>query len=107
MYAPGDEHAVLQVMEQWIRQHVSSDEKLLLLNGGIGERYINFFDSVFSMIKPAENIAFKKYCGEYPVASAFAVWTAWKALQEGMAPVAVIVNRDPRGYCSFIVLRRC
>ncbi len=107
IYAPDDKRKVMESLQRWVQQTLSANENILLLSGDTGGEYSDFYNNAVDIIKPSNRVSFKQYCGEYPVASAFATWVAWKALQEHQAETSVIVNRDPRGYCSFLVLRQC
>lgn len=107
IFAPDDEKKVMETLQCWVQQWLNTNENILLLSGEAGGQYSDFYNKAIDIIKPSNLISFKQYCGEYPVATAFGTWMAWKALQENQAETAVIVNRDPRGYCSFIVLHRC
>ncbi|MFN8155055.1 MAG: beta-ketoacyl synthase chain length factor [Bacteroidia bacterium] len=107
IYTPDDEEKVVESLQRWAEQSLSRNENSILLSGETGAAYNGFYTEAVNFIRPSTIVAFKQYCGEYPVSSGFAVWTAWKALLENLSQTAVIVNRDPRGYCSFLVLRRC
>lgn len=107
IYAPDDKRKVMESLQRWVQQTLSANENILLLSGDTGGEYSDFYNNAVDIIKPSNRVSFKQYCGEFPVATAFGTWMAWKALQENQAETAVIVNRDPRGYCSFLVLHRC
>ena len=110
LYAPGDDEKVLEALGRWTDNHLRHGEEVILLSGRMHPKHDAFFDRATGRyFGQASTLDFKHYCGEYPVVTSFAVWMGRKMLlqEETSAGTVVILNRDPRGYCSFILLHRC
>jgi 3-oxoacyl-[acyl-carrier-protein] synthase II len=99
-----------------------SREVDLILLGKTGDKQVDQpLEQLRNMIFPKNSIGlFKHLCGEYPVASAFAVWLGARILSEGHVPEVVlyaktnrpvrnvlIVNTNFGTHFSLILLKAC
>ena len=99
----------------------AADIDLVLLGKSGAKESDADLESVASGLFPKASFgAFKHLCGEYPTASAFAVWLAARIIREGKTPAIVldrdmgrpvksvlIVNSYFEKYHSLILLRAC
>lgn len=49
---------------------------------------------------------YKKYCGEFPTASAFAFWYAYKQIQTGQQQLTILIYNTFLNNHSFILLKQ-
>ncbi|HEX5026072.1 MAG TPA: beta-ketoacyl synthase chain length factor [Agriterribacter sp.] len=74
-----DEREVKAALQQFIKENIADGENAdLFISGENGDgRLIKYYDAAESLFSEQTTIArFKHMCGEYPTASAFALWLA-------------------------------
>lgn len=79
------------------RQNINRSDIDLIISGENGdmkndEVYERLYQSVFTGIA---HTTFKHLCGEYPTATAFALWLAANILKSGKLPVGLLLKKKP------------
>lgn len=94
----GDEIVVLEKLKSFLDKNLPEGETIdLLLSGENGDnRFFKFYSAAASVIPTEAGIArFKHLCGEYPTATAFALWLACHLFQNNVLPAHMIERRMP------------
>jgi len=96
------------VVKEWIENFLSKHNAKpgLLLSGENGDqRHLHFYENVESLLPAGTSVArFKHLCGEFPTATAFAVWFAGTILQSQHIPAHAIKKQgDNAGYKSILI----
>lgn len=98
---------VQQQLTVFLQQHINGDEKVdAMLSGENGdERLLHFYKACESTLPDdAAVIRYKHLCGEYPTASAFALWLACYILQGNAIPAHMIKKPSGEKPCKNILL---
>lgn len=77
---------------EYFSLHLANEKSILIFtgkNGGNSDDAYHLAEDVFGTIKTVE---YKKYCGDYPTASSFALWLACEVLRKN---VSVIASSEP------------
>ncbi len=97
LYRPASENETAQQLLAFLQRNglQPSDISLLLSGRNGDERSDSYYEAVEKAIFNDTPVgAFKHFCGEYPTASAFAVWMAAGCLQRGKVPQEAMVKGD-------------
>ncbi len=108
-YKPTDLEDTTQHIRGFLNRHQVSlaaiDLILLGINGNILED--EAYDLIRSQVFPNTPVAgFKHLCGEYPTASAFALWLATQKIQSGLKRV-LIYNQQQQSHHSLYLVSAC
>jgi len=90
-----DAYVVASRLQGFLERHLPADARLeLLLSGENGDnRALSFYTACEAVLDPVVPVArYKHLCGEYPTASAFAVWLALQ-LEPGQTLPSHMVKR--------------
>ncbi len=90
-----DAYVVASRLQAFLERHLPADARLeLLLSGENGDnRALSFYTACEAVLDPAVPVArYKHLCGEYPTASAFAVWLVLQ-LEPGQTLPSHMVKR--------------
>jgi 3-oxoacyl-[acyl-carrier-protein] synthase II len=90
-----DAYVVASRLQGFLERHLPADARLeLLLSGENGDnRALSFYTACEAVLDPAVPVArYKHLCGEYPTASAFAVWLVLQ-LEPGQTLPSHMVKR--------------
>ncbi len=99
-YKPKSFAQVKQHIESFLAsQNITPGEIDVLITGENGDvqndrLYIPLHQSVFAGIQ--QQVRFKQWCGEYPTATAFALWLAANMLQSGKVPAYIKTAAEPK-----------
>jgi 3-oxoacyl-(acyl-carrier-protein) synthase len=107
-YKPGANQLQKQVREFLSSHLVDVDSIDLVLMGKSGDQADDQLlnDLVSKQFPSASQAAFKHLCGEYPVASAFAVWLASSMLKNNAVPSIVMQNDKGRPVRTILVFNQ-
>lgn len=82
----------------------SKDIDLVLLGKSGDEQHDALQDQMITSVFPGSSIGlFKHICGEYPVASSFALWLATKALNEQSIPEMILSKNSGRSFQNVLI----
>jgi len=101
------EGEVQQQLQHFLEQHLQPGENIdVLISGENGDcRLQKYYDGCTALLPAATSVVrFKHMCGEYPTASAMALWLACYILQQKLLPHHVISNHFPSEKCRHILL---
>lgn len=91
-YKPASQSEIELEIEKFLAtQSITIDDVDIILTGLNGDvtNDAAYYDLQKTVFKNRELAGFKHLCGEYPTASAFAVWLAANILQSGIVPAVV------------------
>ena len=90
LYKPVDQNEVNSFVEKFLTNHgVHTDDIDMVLLGNNGDSSNDkVFENAASIFNRSISVNFKNLCGEYPTASAFALWYATNILSNGTTAAA-------------------
>lgn len=105
-----DQHVVATRLQAFLDRHLPASSRLALhISGENGDnRALPFYPACASVIDAAVPVVrYKHLCGEYPTASAFAVWLALQLGPQMLLPAPILLyNNHKLTQHSFILLER-
>lgn len=91
-----DLNEIEQRIQQFIQTYHHEDVPLVFFSGENGDiRLKRFYHKAEEIIQPNATIPFKQACGEFPTATAFAVWLAGECFKQKKWPVNFFKNAAP------------
>lgn len=104
-----DASVVATRLREFLQRHLAGGQPGLFVSGENGDnRALPFYQACQAVLDPAVPlIRYKHLCGEYPSASAFAVWLALQLVPNETLPASILFyNNHKLSQHSFILLQR-
>jgi hypothetical protein len=102
-----DGSELIEIFKTFLNEHLSKNELVdLFLSGESGDsRYLNYFESMESLMKDDVTIArYKHMSGEYQTASAFALWVSNYIFQTQHIPQHMIKRQNKKKDINNIII---
>ncbi|ASZ11466.1 beta-ketoacyl synthase chain length factor [Chitinophaga pendula] len=110
LYKPADIDTVIRFIQDFLTKHrITTADIDLLLDGRNGDHTTDsLYDTIAQHLFTSHCIAaFKQLCGEYPTATAFALWLANKIISDGQLPAAAIYSGTAKQAIKNILIYNC
>ncbi|HMJ45763.1 MAG TPA: beta-ketoacyl synthase chain length factor [Ferruginibacter sp.] len=105
-YKPGGINEITQQIESFLQsQSISINDIDCIITGDNGDSRFGIFEALRqSIFKDNRTVNFKHLCGDYPTASAFALWTAANILKTGEVPDVLAPHHTIKGRVKLILV---
>jgi hypothetical protein len=104
-----DASAVATRLQEFLQRHLAGRQPEMFVSGENGDnRALPFYKACAAVLDPGVPVVrYKHLCGEYPSASAFAVWLALQLAPNEPRPASILLyNNHKLSQHSFILLHR-